>query len=224
MRTHDRADGEAMESRRHRGGVIVVAGPDGTGKTTLCSALPAAAFGAAPVLHVHHRFGVLPERENSEVDISRPHEQRPYPALLSWAKSVYLFVDYQLGWQVRVRKFVRRGGWVILERGWWDVAIDQRRYRIRSSGWLLRALGRLLPRPDLVIVLMAPVQTLLARKAELAPAEFERQLKSWNTVLPHGVSRALIDATQSPADVVGSAADAVRRMSRNLSKGNQDWQ
>jgi thymidylate kinase len=197
---------------RHSGGVVVVAGPDGSGKSTLCSALPSAAFAAAPVLHVHHRFRVLPQRLNTDVDTTRPQEQRPYPAWLSWAKSIYLFVDYHLGWQLRVRKFVRRGGWVILERGWWDLAIDQRRYRIRSSGWLLRNMGRLVPRPDLVIVLTAPVQTLLSRKAELSPVEFERQLQSWRTVLPRNVRRVFIDVTQSPADVVGSAVDNLRRV------------
>jgi thymidylate kinase len=217
-----RAGGKG-EWRRRRGGVIVIAGPDGAGKSTLSSALPAAAFGAAPVLHVHHRFRVLPHRENSDVDITRPQDQRPYPPWLSWAKSVYLFVDYQLGWQLRVRPFVTRGGWVILERGWWDVAIDQRRYRLQSSAWLLRAMGRLLPRPDLVIILTAPVQTLLSRKAELSPAEFERQLKGWSTVLPQNVTRAFIDGTRSPTDVVGSAVDTVRCVTLNLAKGDQRW-
>jgi thymidylate kinase len=215
------ANGEARESRQRRGGVIVIAGPDGAGKSTLSAALPAAAFGLAPVLHVHHRFRVLPQRANSDVDTTRPQQQRPYPAWLSWAKSVYLFVDYQLGWQLRVRPFVTRGGWVILERGWWDVAIDQRRYRLRSSGWLLRAMGRLLPRPDLVIVLMVPVHTLLSRKAELSPAEFERQLKDWRTVLPHNVTRAFIDGAVPPTDVVGSAVDTVRRITVNLAKDDQ---
>jgi thymidylate kinase len=196
--------------------VIVIAGPDGAGKSTLSAALPSAALGTAPVLHVHHRFRVLPQRQNSGVDVTRPQEQRPYSPWQSWAKSVYLFVDYQLGWQLRVRPFVRRGGWVILERGWWDVAIDQRRYRLRSSGWLLRTLGRLVPRPDLVIVLTASPHTLLARKAELSPSELGRQLHEWTTVLPDSVRTAFIDAGQSPADVVGSAADSVRRISREL--------
>jgi len=209
------AHGNAADSLRPRGGVVVIAGPDGSGKSTLAFALPSAAFGAAPVLHVHHRFRVLPQRLNSTVDITRPHDQRPYPAWLSWAKSIYLFVDYQLGWQVRVRKFVKSGGWVILERGWWDIAIDQRRYRIRSSGWLLRAMGRLLPRPDLVIILTAPVQTLRSRKTELSSREFERQLQGWSTVLPRNVSRAFVDVTQSPADVVAAAVDNLRRVRRS---------
>ncbi|MGH3609356.1 MAG: hypothetical protein ACRDRD_14875, partial [Pseudonocardiaceae bacterium] len=120
---------------------------------------------------------------------------------------------------VRVRPFVRRGGWVILERGWWDVAIDQRRYRLRSSGWLLRALGHLLPRPDLVIVLRAPAQVLYSRKPELSTAEFERQLNDWTTVLPVRVRRAFIDAGRAPADVLDSVADAVRQ--HTLSPGRR---
>ncbi len=218
MKPTGRANGEVRASAGRHGGVIVIAGPDGTGKSTLSSALPTAAFGAGPVLHVHHRFGVLPRRDTSHVDITRPQEQRPYPPWLSWAKSVYLFTDYQLGWQLHVRPFVRRGGWVILERGWWDLAIDQRRYRLRSSGWLLRAAGRLLPRPDLVIILTAPVHTLLSRKAELSPAEFERQLNNWKTVVPQNVLRVFIDGTQSPADVVASAVESVRRVARDLAR------
>jgi thymidylate kinase len=206
---------------RRRGGVIVIAGPDGTGKSTLSSALPAAAFATAPVLHVHHRFQVLPRRQNSEVEITRPQEQRPYSRWQSWVKSVYLFVDYELGWQLRVRPFVRRGGWVIVERGWWDVAVDQRRYRLRSSGWLVRTLGRVLPRPDLVIVLTASAHTLLARKAELSPSELERQLKEWTTVLPDNVRTVFVDAGQSAADVVSSAADRVRALALELAKDDR---
>lgn len=200
-------------ARRRRGGVIVIAGPDGAGKSSLSRALPAAAFAGAPFAHFHHRFGILPQRDNSDVDITRPQEQRPYPVWLCWVKSIYLFVDYQLGWQLHVRPLVRRGGWVILERGWWDIAIDQRRYRMRSSGRLLRALGRLLPRPDLVIILAAPAEMLLARKAEVLSAELERQLEAWRTVLPAGVPRAFIDSSQSPVEMVGAAADSVRRVS-----------
>jgi thymidylate kinase len=195
-----------------RGGVIVIAGPDGSGKSTLSSALPAAAFATAPVMHLHHRFRVLPHRQNSAVDVTRPQEQRPYSPWQSWVKSVYLFVDYQLGWQLRVRPFVKRGGWVILERGWWDIAIDQRRYRLRSSGWFLRNLGRLVPRPDLVIVLTTSAHTLVSRKAELSPSELERQLGEWTTVLPDNVSRDFLDAGQSSTEVVASAVKSVRRL------------
>jgi thymidylate kinase len=219
--TGGRSDTDGAQRRQQRGGVIVIAGPDGAGKSMLSSVLRAVAFGSAPVQLVHHRFRVLPQRENANVDVTRPQEQRPYPSWLSWVKSGYLYVDYQLGWQLRVRPFVRRGGWVILERGWWDVAIDQRRYRLRSSGWLLRILGRLLPRPDLVIVLRASAQTLLSRKAELSTAEFERQLNDWSTVLPDNVTTAFIDAEQSPAEVVGSAVESVRRISRDLASGDQ---
>ncbi|MGH2866576.1 MAG: hypothetical protein ACRDNK_03275 [Solirubrobacteraceae bacterium] len=201
----------AVHPGQQRGGVIVIAGPDGAGKSMLSSALPAAAFGSAPVWLLHHRFRVLPQRKHEDVDTTRPQEQRPYPPLLSWVKAVILFVDYQLGWWLRVRPFVGRGGWVILERGWWDVAVDQHRYRLRSSGWLLRTLGGLLPRPDLVIVLRASASTLRSRKAELSLAEFERQLNDWTTVLPDTLSRVFIDAGQSAPHVVAAAADSVRR-------------
>lgn len=191
------------DDRRRRGGVLTIAGPDGTGKSTLCSALAAPGLIGGPVRQMHHRFAVLPGRANPGVDVTRPHAQHPYPAPLSWLKAFYVFADYLLGWQLHVRPFVAEGGWVLLERGWWDLAVDQRRYRLQRAGGLLKVLGRLLPRPDLLVVLVAPVGVLTSRKAELPAVELERQLAAWRTVVPRRVRRRYIDA--------GAPASAVMR-------------
>ena len=57
----------------------------------------------------------------------------------------------------------------------------------------MRVLGWLLPQPDLVIVLEAPPDVLMARKSEIEPVELERQTRAWRSLsLRHaraGVSR-----------------------------------
>jgi hypothetical protein len=177
----------------------------------LCDAIVQRTLAGKLVLRLHHRPGLLPVRTADVGPVTEPHKDNPYPGLLSLAKTVYLFVDYLLGWAIRVRPWVRRGGWVILERGWWDIAVDPLRYRLRSPARLVRVLGRLLPRPDLTLILEAPENVLLERKRELPSDELLRQARAWRRILPRGVHKLHLDASLPPEEVLRQAADALER-------------
>ena len=187
------------------GRVLTVAGPDGTGKSTLCDALIHGLLRDRRVLRVHHRFGVLPARGGDQAAVTEPHRDEPYPAPLAAIKALALFADFWLGWLLRARPFVRRGGWVLLERGWWDLAVDPRRYRLRPGGRLVRVLGRLLPQSDVLLVLEGPPAALRARKQELPEAELERQVRAWHDVVPAGVRRVHLDTSASLDEVLRRA-------------------
>jgi len=187
------------------GRVLTVAGPDGTGKSTLCDALIDGLLRDREVLRVHHGFGGLPARGGDQATVTEPHREEPYPAPVAALKALALFADFWLGWLLRARPFVRRGGWVLLERGWWDLAVDPRRYRLRPGGRLVRVLGRLLPQSDVLLVLEGPPATLWARKQELPEAELERQVRAWHDVVPTGVRRVHLDTSESLDEVVRRA-------------------
>lgn len=197
------------------GGVISIVGPDGSGKTTLIDGLMGGVLAGGPILSI--RFpSILPRHSRSGGPITDPHGKTPYPLWVSFAKSWYVFLDYLLGWCARVRPFVRRGGWVVIQRGWWDIAVDPKRYRLTPPGRLLWLMGRVLPSPDLVLILEAPPEVVFARKTELSLQELERQMRSWREDLPSGQKRVFLDATLPPAEVVRTAAGAVARiMERN---------
>src|SRR5687768_537991 len=139
----------ARPSWVRRGGVIMVAGPDGSGKTTLAHGLAQTVLADVPVLQVHHRRGIgrLPGRQ-LRGPTTEPHRHAPYPTVVSLGKTFYLFADFLYGWLATIRPFVRSGGWVILQRDWWDLLVDPKRYRLRPMPRLGRLLGRLLPEPD----------------------------------------------------------------------------
>lgn len=189
--------------------MIVVAGPDGTGKSALADGLERYLAARGPVRRFHHRVAVLPRSASGRTPSTTPHAQRPYPVVLSLLKVAFLFIDQLLGWRMVVRRLVRGGGWVLVERGWWDIVVDPRRYRLRGVRRLAEGLGRLLPGPDLVLILQAPPSVVHTRKAELPAAELRRQSGAWRALAPRIPGAVVIDASGAAASVLADAVGAL---------------
>jgi hypothetical protein len=209
---------------------VLVVGPDGAGKSTLAEALPDV---TRPMFkrhaHSHWRPGLLPRPGailgRATSDSSRPHGRHPYGPLVSTLLLGYYWLDFLVGGLVRDVPVVIRTGLVVRERGWWDLVVDPVRYRLQVSPRLVKALGTLLPRPNLVIVLDGDPDLLRERKAELDRDEIERQLAAWHSALPRGVPAARIDISRSSEDVLRAARDAVTASmeSRGVSRLGMGW-
>ncbi|HEY7280440.1 MAG TPA: hypothetical protein VID47_02500, partial [Actinomycetota bacterium] len=193
---------------------VIVVGPDGSGKSTLAEALPDLCAGPGGPFrrwtHLHWRPGLLPRAGglvgSPLADPTKPHGQTPHGTVGSLASVAYHWLDFFLGGWVRLTPVKVRSGLILLERGWWDVAVDPRRYRIAGFRRLVLFLGGFLMQPDLVLVLEAPSAALLSRKAEVGAEELERQTRAWHSTLPERVPRVYVDASQPE--------EAVRRASR----------
>lgn len=193
---------------------VLVVGPDGAGKSTLAGDIVAACDGLFKRFdHQHWRPGMLPRPGSflarPESDPSEPHARPPYGRLASSALLAYYWTDFFLGALTRESLFRVRSGLIVRERGWWDMAVDPHRYRLEVSRRLVSMGAALLPRPDLVFVLEAPVEELAGRKAELGDAEIARQSAAWREVLPSNVARRYLDMTQPPEQVKQRARDAI---------------
>jgi thymidylate kinase len=213
-----------------RGKVVIIGGPDGSGKTTLCERLIADVLGGDRVLHV--RFPRLLPRRNRERARTRrlgagntPDASAPriYPPShirgLTTVKASYLYIDFLLGWALRVAPHVRKGGWVVFERGWWDHAVDPRRYRLRS-GRPFQVLGRFLPNSDLVFVLEADPDLIRARKPQLSAEELTRQMTAWHSVLPADQQVVFLDAASPVEDLVNEVRNHLGALESGVSRGN----
>jgi len=132
--------------------------------------------------------------------------------LASSAKLALYFTDAWLVWLFRVRPQVRDGTWLVKERGWCDMIVDPRRYRLRTSPGLVRALGRLLPSPDLLVILEAPPDLIRSRKTELPGEEIERQMQVWRETVSPSQRRLYLDASLPVDELVRLTSEEVRRM------------
>jgi thymidylate kinase len=195
---------ERVTNKRKSGLYIVLAGPDGSGKSTLADLIvKTAGENSSHVLHLHWRPGVLPRLGSltgrSEGDIRHPHAKKAHSPIVSTGMVLYYWLDFFLGWWIRIRPARNDNGLVLMERGWWDFAIDPLRYRISVSPSLVVLLGRLLPKPDAVLILEADPETLLQRKQELPAGEIARQSREWRALrLPASVSSKYLDGSRDP--------------------------
>lgn len=190
---------EGLNQPRPRRAVIVLAGPDGSGKSTLASCI-SRELASNGVLKLHHRPHVFPSRKVAIAELSRPHGRKTYGKVPSFAKVAYLFLDYQFGWILRLRRRAQADArLIILERGWWDLAVDPRRYRLHPGTFrLVTILGRLLPSPDATVVLVGDPRVCLARKEELPLDEVSRQIEMWKQIANSIPGASLVDYSQSP--------------------------
>ena len=204
----------AERAMRPTGMVVLVSGPDGSGKSTLAEDLPGLLEGVFKrYQNQHWRPNLLPRPGSllarAANDPTRPHARRAYGRVVSLALLGYYWVDFFLGGWFLHWEFKIRTGLMVRERGWWDIGVDPKRYRLNVPARLVRALGVTLNRPDLAVVLEGHPDVIAARKQELSSDEIERQSSAWRKILPPSVPAVYADGGRSHEEVASIAREAV---------------
>jgi len=187
---------------------VVVLGADGSGKTTLLAALGAALAPAFRRVATRHLAPSLFRVVCANPPVMLPHSRPPRSLIGSLAKAAVWLLDYTVGYYAKIRPALARSTLLLFDRYLVDALVDPRRYRYGGPRWLLRLVWTLIPKPDLVILLDAPVEVLRARKQEVSLDETERQRHAYRQlvqILPNG---HVVDAAQ-PLDRVVMAAGTV---------------
>lgn len=191
---------------------LVVMGSDGSGKSTLLANLRNLLEPCfRNQLMFHFRPAVFEKKKTGTV--TDPHGQVPRNAFSSCLKVCYYFADYWIGWLKLVLPAQVRSTLTIFDRGFDDLLVDQKRYRLTGTGWLAGLLRPFLPRADRIFVLSAPAEVLHQRKPELPLGELKRQQNVLQKLAASGKRYALISAAE-PAEEVAKKVwrDVVNRM------------
>ena len=191
---------------RPTGVMLGFLGPDGVGKSSVIAEVErqiAPAFRKQARFHLRPHFG---KPQGTSVTVEDPHSGRPRGISGSMAKLALWWLDYVSGYFRGVYPKLIRSTLVVFDRYADDLAVDPRRYRYGGPLWMARVLSRMVPRPDLMFVLVADPEIIQARKAEVPLAETSRQVEEYRKLAQRkGV--ILIDAGRPLKEVVSDIVE-----------------
>ena len=189
---------------------IAFMGPDGCGKSLVINAVRTQfAPSFRTTRYCHLRPGFIGRKPTNLEPVTDPHGRPPRGAVASIAKVVDLWLDYTLGYMVRILPGLIRTELVLFDRCFYDLLVDSRRIRYGGPPGLLKAAARMAPGPELVILLDAPPEVLLSRKQEVPASEVARQRAAYLELARTLPSAVVVNAAQLPEDVIHDAMVAI---------------
>jgi serine acetyltransferase/thymidylate kinase len=202
----------ALRVLQPTGMTVAVLGPDGSGKS---AAIGRALEDLAPVFrhthYLHLRPRLVARRGKGNGPVKFPHALPVRGAAVSLAKLAYFLFDYVAGYAIQVWPLKRRSALVAFDRYFHDLLIDPERYRYGGPMRLARWATKLVPQPDLWILLDAPAPVLQARKQEVPEDETERQRRAYLEFFGPRWNAAVVNAAQDLPQVAHDVESAILR-------------
>ena len=198
---------------------VAFLGPDGSGKSTVIEGLEDRLLSfRLKTLLVHWRPKIAGHEPPWARPVTDPHASETRGRLastLSLGLLVLRWIAGRLGrtWHQRAKQKM-----LISDRYYPDLLVDPRRYRYGGSTGLARCLIHILPRPDLTVILLAPLEVILERKEEVPADELRRQIKSYRElvgILPNDT--AIIETGRPKEEVLEEVYHLLR--TRVFAKG-----
>jgi len=180
---------------------IAIIGSDGSGKSSVLSHLTKKLKNTTKLIQVLHLKPLLflRNRVQTREPVVDPHAKPARSAfvstlkLLSWLIEYWVFFLFASKLNLTLR---------IFDRYYHDILVDPKRYRYGGPMWLARWVGKMIPKPDLFILLDAPPEVLQARKQEVPFEESARQRQAYLNLVRGMKNGIIVDASRPLDEVV----------------------
>lgn len=201
--------------------MLVIIGPDGTGKSTVVNQLRThicelLKYDIAKIKILHFRPNVLPnlkrlltfwQNNSAPEEFTSPHRAKPSGFIGSLMRLIYYFFDYTFGYFIKIRPLFGRHYILIFDRYYYDLIVDPGRSRIKLPKFIPTMLLKLIPEPSLSVFLDNDPDVVLQRKQELSREEIERQIIEYRILLKNVPNSVIVDARKA-ADEIGREVSA----------------
>lgn len=181
---------------------IAILGPDGSGKTTIINILQEKLKNFFPnIIYRHLRPNFMKSIKNS-TPVEAPHASKKRGRFFSNMKLFYFFIDYWISFLILKIRNNHTSTLVIYDRYFHDIWVDPKRYRFSGSFKLFWFLEKLLPKPDVFLVLYAEPKILYSRKQEVPLIEISRQVQQYKQLTSCIEQAYLVNTAESIDDSV----------------------
>lgn len=164
------------------------------------------------MLYQHWRPVLDQNAKNNTTTVEDPHAQPSRSAVSSWARICILVSIWRLSFWGHLKKVRAAGKLIIFDRFYGDLLVDPKRYRYGGGRWFSSCAFKLMPKPNLVILLNARAEVLYARKPEVEIEELKRIVARYQKYVSSLKNGLVIDAEQSVEDVVKDVQSAVQNI------------
>lgn len=181
---------------------IVFFGVDGAGKTTVLNGLSKTLNHFSKDTSIYHVRPILRgmTKDDPNAVLQNPQGKPLRSPFTSTLKLFYFFMVY---W-IDALKIRRQPNIQIYDRYFHDMLVDPRRYRFGGSQKLLSFMVRLIPKPDLVILVDIAPEIAQQRKQEVLMAETTRQCAAYRQMVPKYFKQHLVISGQGDIDTAVS--------------------
>lgn len=189
--------------------IIVFLGPDGAGKSTVLAGVEAGLKAEGEDFESYYFApGYLKRYRPKAIRTvtTNPHEGRQYGPIRTLAKICLMLFEFRMG----IRQVRKSGQLVLFDRFIHDLLVDPVRYRMGRVRWWMRLLLKLAPKPDLVVIIVAPPEVIRSRKQEVPVEETERQVAAYRELSDSFRRAIVIENSGRPEDSIESALAEIR--------------